>query len=73
MNIRTLATLLAGLLPSASFPDNSAPDYPDCRLIHNYFGVDLSLVWNLTERELRTLKNAVGALLLEGGDETAGP
>jgi hypothetical protein len=30
--------LLDGLLPSQSFPDNSSPDYPDCRLLNNYFG-----------------------------------
>jgi hypothetical protein len=30
--------LLDGLLPSQSFPDNSQPTYPDCRLLTNYFG-----------------------------------
>lgn len=30
--------LLDGLLVSASFPDNSARDYPDCRLLNAYFG-----------------------------------
>lgn len=34
------------------------------RLIHNYFGVDLGLVWNVTERELPALKKAVDALVL---------
>lgn len=39
--------LLDGLNPGASFPDNSSPDYPDCRLLVNYFnntttGQDLS-------------------------------
>ena len=29
--------LLDGVLPSASFPDNSSPDYPDCRLLSAYF------------------------------------
>lgn len=29
--------LLDGLLPTASFPDNTAPDYPDCRLLNSYF------------------------------------
>lgn len=45
------------------------------RLIHNYFGVDLGLVWNLTERELRALKSAVGALLVDVhvGDEPTKP
>jgi len=32
------------------------------RLIHNYFGVDLGLVWAVTERELPALKKAVDAL-----------
>lgn len=35
------------------------------RLIHNYFGVDLGLVWAVTERELSALKEAVDALLTE--------
>ncbi len=30
--------LLDGLLPQQSFPDNSQPSYPDCRLLTNYFG-----------------------------------
>ena len=29
--------VLDGLLPSASFPDASSPDYPDCRLLSTYF------------------------------------
>ena len=29
--------LLDGIVPSASFPDNSSPDYADCRLLRNYF------------------------------------
>jgi len=29
--------LLDGINPGASFPDNSSPDYPDCRLLENYF------------------------------------
>lgn len=29
--------LLDGITPAASFPDNSSPDYPDCRLLNNYF------------------------------------
>ena len=29
--------LLQGINPGASFPDNSAPDYPDCRLLNRYF------------------------------------
>ena len=33
------------------------------RLTHDYFGVDLVLVWRVVERDLRALKAAVGALL----------
>ncbi len=29
--------LLDGITPGASFPDNSSPDYADCRLLQNYF------------------------------------
>jgi len=33
------------------------------RLTHAYFGVDLSLVWVVVERDLRALAIAVAALL----------
>jgi uncharacterized protein with HEPN domain len=33
------------------------------RLTHDYFGVDLTLVWRVVERDLATLKSAVIALL----------
>ena len=33
------------------------------RLTHDYFGVDLALVWVVVERELPTLKTAIEALL----------
>lgn len=33
------------------------------RLTHDYFGVDLGLVWRVTERDLHPLKLAVTALL----------
>ena len=29
--------VLDGMMPSASFPDGSSPDYPDCRLLQTYF------------------------------------
>jgi hypothetical protein len=41
------------------------------RLTHDYFGVDLALVWVVVERELPTLKAAIEALLADdaaGGD-----
>jgi uncharacterized protein with HEPN domain len=33
------------------------------RLTHDYFGVDLGLVWRVVERDLQTLDAAVDALL----------
>jgi uncharacterized protein with HEPN domain len=35
------------------------------RLTHDYFGVDLGLVWVVVERELTTLRSAIDALLAE--------
>jgi uncharacterized protein with HEPN domain len=33
------------------------------KLIHEYFGVDLKLVWDVVERELPTLRPRIAALL----------
>jgi uncharacterized protein with HEPN domain len=33
------------------------------RLTHDYFGVDLALVWRVVERDLPALKAAIVALL----------
>jgi len=33
------------------------------KLIHEYFGVDLNLVWDIVERELPTLRPRIAALL----------
>jgi uncharacterized protein with HEPN domain len=33
------------------------------KLIHEYFGVDLQLVWDVVERELPTLRPRIAALL----------
>jgi hypothetical protein len=33
------------------------------KLIHDYFGVDLTLVWGVAERELPTLRPRIAALL----------
>jgi uncharacterized protein with HEPN domain len=35
------------------------------RLTHDYFGVDLGLVWRVVERDLQMLDTAVGILLME--------
>lgn len=44
------------------------------RLTHDYFGVDLELVWLVVERDLRALDAAVDALLLpdEAGEAGTG-
>jgi len=34
-------------------------------LVHDYFGIDLPLVWNVAERELPDLKKRVTAILVE--------
>jgi len=36
-------------------------------LTHGYFGVDLSLVWRVVERDLESLRAATAALLAETG------
>jgi uncharacterized protein with HEPN domain len=38
------------------------------RLTHDYFGVDLSLVWRVVERDLLPLKAAIAALLSNPSD-----
>jgi uncharacterized protein with HEPN domain len=46
------------------------------RLTHDYFGVDLSLVWRVVEKDVPSLKTAVSALLDEppdGGSTNARP
>ena len=35
------------------------------RLTHDYFGVDLGLVWRVVERDLHTLDTAIDVLLSE--------
>jgi uncharacterized protein with HEPN domain len=39
------------------------------RLTHDYFGVDLMLVWRVVERDLRALRTAVEGLLAHHPDE----
>jgi uncharacterized protein with HEPN domain len=40
-------------------PDRGMRD----KLIHEYFAVDLALVWDVVERELPTLRPRIAALL----------
>ena len=42
------------------------------RLSHDYFEVDLELVWHVAERDLQPLKIAIAALLLEPSLEGPG-
>ena len=37
MMVQNYPGLLDGINPGASFPDNSSPDYPDCRVLNRYF------------------------------------
>ena len=32
-------------------------------LVHNYFGIDIELVWNVVENELPALKNTIEVFL----------
>jgi len=60
--------LLDGLLPSASFPDNSSPDYPDCRLLNNYYGSpDGSSLSDAQRNAISGLANPDGCLALGAG------
>lgn len=43
------------------------------RLTHGYFGVDLSLVWGVVERELPSLRAAVEELLSAGTGSSSMP
>ncbi len=60
--------ILDGLLPSQSFPDNSAPDYPDCRLLNNYFQTpDGSGLSNAERNAITGLSNPNGCVALSQG------
>ncbi|MBN8867495.1 MAG: hypothetical protein J0H98_08070 [Solirubrobacterales bacterium] len=54
--------LLDGITPSASFPDNSSPDYPDCRLLQNYFD-NTNTGQNLTNAQKKSI---TGLMIPEG-------
>ncbi|MGZ8667585.1 MAG: DUF6351 family protein, partial [Solirubrobacterales bacterium] len=60
--------ILDGLVPAASFPDNSAPDYPDCRLLVNYFGTTQGAALSAAQRSAITgLSDANGCSALGAG------
>lgn len=57
-----------GKLPDelkASYPDIYWQDIKDFRnlLIHEYFGVDLEILWNVIQQDLPKLRNAIEAAL----------
>lgn len=43
------------------------------KLIHEYFGVDLGLVWDVVERELPPLRSTTDGLSQRFAEEAAGP
>lgn len=43
------------------------------KLIHEYFGVDLGLVWDVVERELPRLRSTIDGLIQRFAEETADP
>ena len=60
--------LLDGLLPSASFPDNSSPDYPDCRLLNSYYATPTAATLTDAQRNaINGLANPNGCLALGAG------
>ncbi len=60
--------ILDGLLPSASFPDGSAPDYPDCRLLNAFYGTPAGSALSNAQREaISGLSNPNGCAALGAG------
>jgi hypothetical protein len=60
--------LLDGLLVSQSFPDNSARDYPDCRLLNSYFQSPHGSQLTAAQREaVSGLANPEGCRALAAG------
>ncbi|MFN8160958.1 MAG: DUF6351 family protein [Solirubrobacterales bacterium] len=60
--------ILDGLMPAASFPDNSSPAYPDCRLLNSYFASPAGSGLSATQRSAITgLANPDGCLALGAG------
>jgi uncharacterized protein with HEPN domain len=68
-NIEILGQAVKGLSTDTRSHDDSVPWRQIAgmrdKLIHGYFGVDLTLVWDVVERELPTLRPKI-AMLLEG-------
>jgi uncharacterized protein with HEPN domain len=66
-NIEVLGQAVKGLSAETRAHDDSIPWRQIAgmrdKLIHEYFGVDLQLVWDVVERELPTLRPRIAALL----------
>ena len=66
-NIEVLGQAVKGLSAETRARDDSIPRRQIAgmrdKLIHEYFGVDLNLVWDVVERELPTLRPRIAALL----------
>ena len=68
MMVQNYPGLLDGINPSASFPDNSAPDYPDCRLLNHYFAsAEGSSLTNAQKKAITGMENANGCAALANG------
>jgi uncharacterized protein with HEPN domain len=65
-NIEVLGQAVKGMSAETRALDDSIPLRQIAgmrdKLIHEYFGVDLALVWDVVERELPTLRPRVAAL-----------
>ncbi len=60
--------LLDGLLPGASFPDAASPDYPDCRLLNNYYATPSGAALSNAQRNsISGLADPNGCLALGAG------
>lgn len=60
--------ILDGLMPGASFPDGSAPDYPDCRLLNAYLASPKGAALDPGQRRAITgLADPNGCLALGNG------
>jgi uncharacterized protein with HEPN domain len=66
-NIEVLGQAVKGLSADARAHDEAIPWRQIAgmrdKLIHEYFGVDLALVWDVVERELPALRPRIAAML----------
>lgn len=60
--------LLDGLIPSASFPDNTSSSYPDCRLLNTYFATPAGSTLSGAQRSaISGLSDPNGCVALSAG------